>query len=165
MPDSQHPYGISFQNVWKTEDEAIIKEIIELWTSNNLLPEGSDPAKRAKQVVFVIRSHENKIIGISTAFPEYIKQLRNHAFLFRCFILPEHRYPGLLTKLTVITRDFLQSIFEETDPPCIGMISIIQNERLNEYNKPWYKGGDMVFIGYTQDGLQMRMFYFDGATI
>ena len=139
--------------------------MIELWKSNNLLPEESDPSRRSKQVVWAIFNDADQVIGLSTAFPEFSKVLQNHVFMFRCFILPDYRFPGLLTKLTVMTRDYLNSIYKTEDPQCIGMMSIIENERINEYNKPIYKGGDMIFIGYTAKGMQMRIVYFDGATI
>lgn len=165
MHKDKDPYSLTFDNVWKRGDADIEAEIIALWKNNQLLPAGSDPVKRAKQVVYTIRNAENRIVGVTTAFPEYAKLLRNHVFMFRCFIEKDYRVPGLLTKITVMTRDFLNELSRTFQPPCIGMMSIVENTRINEHRLPVYKGGEMIFIGYTPNGRQMRIYYFDGALI
>lgn len=166
MKEDNNPYGIKFEEVFGKDDKELAGELIDVWKKHNLLSKGESGEERMKQVVFVVKNKNNEIIGISTAYPIYVEQLKNTLFAFRCMLIPEYRYPGLLTKLTVQTRDFLEEIHSTYDPYCIGIITEVQNTKLNEHRKEAvYPGSGFTFIGYSKRGFQIRIYYFKGAKI
>ncbi len=166
MKEENNPYGITFEEVFGKVDQKLAGELIDVWTNNNLLREGESGKERAKQVVLIVRNENQKIIGISTAYPIHVEQLKNKLFAFRCMLVPEYRYPGLLTKLTVKTRDYLEDIHSSYDPYCIGIFTEIQNTKLNDHRKEAvYPGSGFTFIGYSNKGFQIRVYYFKGVKI
>ena len=158
-------YQVEFQNVWMEKTDALIQEVAEVWNQYSALPEGEQYFDRAKQVVYVARQN-GRIIAISTAFPTHIPRLENHLFAFRCFLVPDGRIPGLMTKITALTLEYLETIKDNYDPGMIGVITEVQNDRLQEHRREAvYPGTGMVFIGYSKAGNQLRVKYFKGATI
>ena len=111
-------YKVEFQNVWMEKTDSLIQEVAEVWKQYSALPEGEKFFDRAKQVVYVARQ-SGRIIAISTAFPTNIPRLENHLFAFRCFLVPDSRIPGLMTKITALTLDYLETIKDNYDS---GMI-------------------------------------------
>ena len=61
-------YDIHFENVWQDKSEELISEIIDTWHAANILPSDVDARERARQVVFVARNHEKRIVGLTTAY-------------------------------------------------------------------------------------------------
>ena len=159
-------YKVTFDNVWMEKTEDLINEIASVWENYSALPEGEKTFDRAKQVVYLARNAEGQIIAISTAYPSYIKRLNNHFFAFRCFLTPENRIPGLMTKITALTLEYLETVQNNYDPKMIGVITEVQNERLHEHRREAvYPETGMVFIGYSKNGNQLRVSYFKGARI
>jgi len=166
MEVKNNPYGITFEEVFGRDDPKLAAEIIDVWGKNNMLGDSKSRAERVKQVVMVVRNKDHEIVGISTAYPTYVEKLKNTLFAFRCMLLPEFRYPGLLTKLTVKTRDHLEKIHSTYDPYCIGLIAEIQNSKLSKFRKEAvYPGSELTFIGYSKNGFQIRVYYFKGVKI
>ncbi len=166
MKEENNPYGITFEEVFGKLDQDLAGELIGVWKKFNLLAESESGNTRVKQVVMVVRNKNQEIIGISTAYPIQVEQLKNKLFAFRCMLVPEYRYPGLLTKLTVMTRDFLEEVHLTYDPYCIGIITEVQNTKLNDHRKEAvYPGSGFTFIGYSKKGFQIRVYYFKGAKI
>ena len=166
MKEENNPYGITFEEVFGKLDQDLAGELIGVWKKFNLLAESESGNTRVKQVVMVVRNKNHEIIGISTAYPIQVEQLKNKLFAFRCMLVPEYRYPGLLTKLTVMTRDFLEEVHLTYDPYCIGIITEVQNTKLNDHRKEAvYPGSGFTFIGYSKKGFQIRVYYFKGAKI
>jgi hypothetical protein len=122
--------------------------------------------ERVNQLVYIIRNEDKKVIGISTAFKAYIKQLKNYFYVFRCLITPENRIPGMDAKLTVITRDFLESIHDSDTPNvAIGLLALIENKHLKERSLAVWPASGMVYIGNSREGKHIRVYYFKGARI
>jgi len=166
MKEENNPYGITFEEVFGKLDQDLAGELIGVWKKHNLLAESESGNTRVKQVVMVVRNKNHEIIGISTAYPIQVEQLKNKLFAFRCMLVPEYRYPGLLTKLTVMTRDFLEEVHLTYDPYCIGIITEVQNTKLNDHRKEAvYPGSGFTFIGYSKKGFQIRVYYFKCAKI
>ena len=163
--ESAHPYGLSIENIWKDVSEERIEEISQFWKANQLIGPNVDVVARAKQGLYVARNQDNTMVALTTAYPQFIKQLGNYLFAYRCVILPSYRYPGLLTKLTMLSRDYLESISTSFEPRCVGLITEVQNTSLAQYKKPIYPGTEFVFLGYTADGSQIRGYYFKQAEL
>ena len=157
---------ITFQNVWKEKDQALLDEIVSVWKQYKAIPPGENPIDRAKQVVYLARNAENHIVGISTAYISRISQLRAHMFVYRAFITEPYRRKRILTRITLLTRDYLESIHKETDPRCLGIIATVENEGLNQtLRQAVYPRSKLALMGYTKGGHPIRVYYFQGAEI
>lgn len=161
--------GLIFENLWQQGTTPFHAQIMELWTRNFPRIDPSVFTARLNELVFIVRTPEGRVVGISTAYKMYIEQLKNNLYAFRCFLDPEFRIPGLTTKLVVITRVWLEEIHTQDgseESRCIGMITVVENQRmLQNRNEAILKGSKMVYIGSTPKGNHIRVTYFKDALI
>lgn len=124
--------------------------------------------QRLNQVVHVVES-EGTVVGVSTAYKAYIKQLSNYLYAFRCFIAPQFRVPGLTSAVIVKTRDYLEEIHLQDGPDserCVGVITLVENDRIMQYRREAiWPTSKMVYIGNSPKGKHIRVYYFKGARI
>lgn len=157
---------VVFENVWGKDIAPISAEVRTIWEEHGG-PVGTKADARLRQLVFVVKDPNGRVVGISTAFKAYIARLRNHFYAIRLMIVPDFRVPGLSSKLLVSTRDFLESIHgvEETDR-AIGIITMVENAMLKEHrNEAVWPASGMVYIGNSAEGHHIRVYYFKGARI
>lgn len=157
------------ENLWKKDEPAVKEAVMKLWLSNFPAMPQHIFQERLDQLVFVVRNQNGNVVGVSTAYKVYIKHLKNYMYSFRCFLDPLHRIPGLTTKLIVSTRDLLEEIYQTDGPEnerCIGMITLVENERILKYRKEAiWPGSGMVYIGNSPKGNHLRAYYFNKALI
>src|SRR4051794_15305566 len=109
--ETQYKQNIIFENVWRKNDPDVQQQVAAIWKN----VAGLNDAKigeRLQQIIFVAKDGQ-KVIGISTAFKSYIQQLKNYFYAYRCLIVPGSNIPGIDVKLSVLTRDFLESIHQQ----------------------------------------------------
>ncbi len=162
MSNIQLARGLYLENVFFKKSDALIQEIIKTWQELNLLPHGTNALGRAKQVVYVVRNKDHKIIGITTAYLTKVERLQNHLFAFRGMINPRYNAPGLFIHMTSRTIEFLESIHEKIKPRPIGVIAEIENANLQLFRDVVTPSG-LTFIGFSAKGHPLRVYYFDGA--
>lgn len=147
-------WQLSVQALWRKEVPGLSDEEIQ---------------KRLPQVAFVVQDSEEHVVGVSTAYKAFIKQLNHNLYAYRCFIAPAHRVPGLTSALLVKTRDYLEAIHKNDGPEnehCIGIITLVENERIMEHRREAvWPASKMVYIGNTPKGKHIRVYYFKGARI
>lgn len=156
---------LEFENQWISQSEQTRQGVIDFWNTHNLLKPDVSGIQRAKEVVWVVRTPSQSIIGVSTAFKAHFKQLHNNFYVFRCAIAPDFRIPGLMSKILVDTRDFLESIHKKDPDPCLGIMTFVENPGVNANRKAVWSASQMVYVGSTPDGKQIRVYYFKGARI
>ncbi|MEK6781261.1 MAG: ATP-binding protein [Bacteroidota bacterium] len=160
---------VYFENVWLKMSPALIKEVMEFWSTNKMLRAGFAAEERAQQVVLIVRDEkEKRIVGLSTAATVTFKQLNSHNFyLYRSIILPEYRQPGLASKVIVETRDFLESFSKMVSSNrCIGLLTFVENPKVQQFRREAvWPASKMVFIGTDKEGRHIRVYYFEGARI
>jgi hypothetical protein len=163
--NSPDKINIVFENVWKKDYEHIKKDVFTIWKKYNLTE--TEMAERIQQIVFAIKNNEGSVVGISTAFKAYIPQLRNYFYGFRCVLEQDYRIPGLTSKLLVMTRDYLESIYQDEEKdPAIGLITIVENQQIKQARtEAVWPASKMVYIGNTKEGHHIRVYYFKGVRI
>ena len=151
-PDLQ--WRLSLEHLWRQEVPGLTAEEI---------------AKRLDQVVYIVDDGQGNVVGVSTAYKTFIKQLNNYLYAFRCFIAPAHRVPGLTSALLVKTRDYLEAIHKNDGPEnerCVGIITLVENDRIMEHRREAvWPASKMVYIGNSPKGKHIRVYYFKGARI
>ena len=123
-------------------------------------------AKWVEQIAFIAK-RDGEVIGVTWVNPVKVSSLNNNFFLeFRIFISPYHRVFPLVSRLTLKTREFFEQNPAAIDQPCIGLIAVIENEKMKKkWNIAEWPGVDMTFVGYTLHGHHIRVSYFKGARI
>jgi len=166
MNSFQDKQDLVIENVWKKDVSGLHNRILDIWKSNGG-PVGKIAEERLSQLVFVVKTGSGEIVGLSTAFKAYVKQLRNHFFVFRLMIIPQYRLPGLTSRLLVSTRDHLESIHaHEAADQAVGLLTLVQNEELKKFrNEAIWPASKMVYIGNSHEGHHIRVYYFRGARI
>ncbi|HZY78336.1 MAG TPA: hypothetical protein VFE50_02350 [Cyclobacteriaceae bacterium] len=159
---------LNIENIWRKDIPHVRDEIVAFWEANKLLPPGADARDRAMQVVLIVREPAaGKICGITSADVVQFKQLNNNNFfLFRIVIHPDFRVPGLVDKMLIETRDFLEE-FSKTDPGrCVGLLTVVENPGLIKHrNEAVWPATKMVYIGNDKQGRHIRVYYFKGSRI
>jgi hypothetical protein len=157
--------NIVFENIWQKDRPELHRQIKDHWEQLFAI----DPAeieKRIKEVVFVIHDGGGSVAGISTARKVFVKQLKNYLYGVRFMISPGYRIPGLMSKLVMQTRDFLEEIHKEDQPhPCIGLIVLVENEHMKKQLRAPALASGFVYIGNSSAGHHVRVYYFKGSHI
>lgn len=166
MKPAQDNQKVLLENVWQTDVSMIREQVRDVWQKHGG-PVAGKAEERLQQLVFVVKNEAGDVVGISTAFKAYVKQLRNHFFAFRLMLVPGYRIPGLTSKLLVATRDFLESIHaRDSNDMAIGLITLVENQAIKENrNEAIWPASKMVYIGNTKEGSHIRVYYFKGAHI
>ncbi|SRR5258706_6532687 len=108
-----------------------------------------------------------KLVGISTAEPRRIPRLRCKLVMYRTLVSREVRKQDIASKLAVFSRDLLETWSRENpQEEILGVGAVIQSRALVEnIPLPVYPDTKLSLFGYTQEGFQMRVYWFAHARI
>ncbi len=156
--------SISIVNTYKSDKYH--QSVTDFWNSLQVLPANIDPKERVQQLVHVALEKQN-VIGVTTAERTRISHLGNqYMYAFRVLIHPDYRKPGLHEKLTLETRNFLESLYQKGETDCIGLITVVQNKSYQKNKRKLvYPATKLFLIGQAPDGNEIRAFYFKGALL
>lgn len=158
--------NVQIECIWKKNESVERAQAISLWNRFNTFSNEEVTRQRANEIAFVA-IHQNNVVGLTTVRPLQVKLLNNNFFYeMRIFISPDIDLPHLLVRLTLETKKFFESNREIAGPACIGMIAIIENEKMNQkWRRAVWPVLDFVFAGFTPKGHQLRVSYFKHAKI
>ena len=61
---------------------------------------------------------------------------------------------------------FLEEFTKRAAKPAVGVVTVIEDKRIHLYKRNTvYSASGLIFGGYTQNGAQIRLKYFDDVTI
>jgi len=151
---------------WRRNDPAIERDAELFWRGNNALPRGEDVERRLSELCAVAYGADG-LAAVATARIRTIDFLRTKLAMLRVFVAPGARVQNLARRLTVLCRDALE-IWSKQHPEeeVMGVGTVVQS-RLVVKNAPFavYPTTKMIFVGYTQEGYQVRVYWFTHATI
>mgnify|MGYP003577079974 CR=1 FL=1 len=158
--------SLRFECVWENPSAPEIPLVMGMWRTYRAIDREEMIDKRAKEIVFVIKSSQGEVAGVSTARAVRAEFLNNNFFYeFRCFIAPAFRRPGLDSLLAKKTKDFLVQQ-KDSVTKFKGVLMVVENESLKKQRtKAVWPASGMVFAGYTSKGHHIRVGYFKGARI
>jgi hypothetical protein len=157
---------IVYRDAWRRKDPAIERDAELFWRAQRALPPGADVAVRLGEIC-AAAYHGAHVVGLVTARVRNIAPLRCKLAMFRCLVAPEFRERRVASELSVFARDLLE-VWSKDKPgeEVLGLGAIIQSRLLVEH-MPYavYPDTKLAFIGYTQEGYQMRVYWFAHAKI
>jgi GNAT superfamily N-acetyltransferase len=158
---------ITFRNAWRKSDAGLVRDAREFWLSLDVLsPEQID--ERASELCALAYS-EGRIVGASTANVFAFPRLRARFAYYRTMIDPGFRRQRLASRLCVYSRDRLAEWGRENPEEKLkGLFIVLEAEEFRgRQHVPLARQLDLnlVLVGYTPKGYQMRVVWFPDATV
>ncbi|MAB15128.1 hypothetical protein [Parvibaculum sp.] len=135
-----------------------MRDAMEMWQAEGALPEGVDPAERARELVIAIYDGE-MLAGCLTADFHPMRELEEKFAFARSFIRPAWRGARLTDRLMIDGHAELgRWAAANPQEKLAGSAAIYQNANLGA--RPVEPSG-LTLIGFTGKGLQKRVLWFD----
>ncbi|PKP68426.1 MAG: hypothetical protein CVT83_05440 [Alphaproteobacteria bacterium HGW-Alphaproteobacteria-5] len=156
MPETSET--IDYRRVWRRHGERVMQDAVAMWKSAGVLPGGVSPEARAEELVIAIYDGET-MAGCLTADIHVLPRLREKFAFCRSFISPAWRGRRLTDRLMIDGHDELGH-WSKAHPEegLAGCAAIYQNRVLGR--SPVEPSG-LSLIGYTPQGEQLRVLWFD----
>lgn len=142
-------------------------KLIKLWLSAGVLPNRDACLARLPQVA-ALAYNADSVVGVGSLFPVVVPHLRAELLGYRSFISAEVRGGQTATELLNVIFEERNRQFANNDVNTAlpGIAYSLQNAQLNasvvELISP--RSG-FILAGFDKEGRQIRVRYFDGATI
>lgn len=172
-PSTTDALTYRLDTVWPMLPDAVREEVVSFWLAESAIPD-LVAQERAHQLLVVARDSSGRVVGVSTALRMHVEQLGFDCFYYRTFVGRAHRARGLRStelfwnilreSYRLLNERFLQG----SDPGVLGLYAEIENRSIMRVRNEavWQESGmNVVYIGRTQDGRHLRVWYFDSARI
>lgn len=159
--------SIEVTSVWKNVTPELEQELIAFWRDNKAIVDEAAARLRAQQVVCIARTKGGALCGVGTAVVKTLPRLRQPTYYYRQFFAKALR--GKRQELPFYQR--CKQVLQDYNaamkrPESLGMLLEIENAKIAAaYKRAVEPGFDAVFIGYSPRGLQLRVSWFEGATL
>jgi len=158
---------IKFRLGWGRQDQQLIADARQFWRDMDVMsPE--DIEARVKQLCALAYA-DGKVAAVSTVHLYDFPRLRSRFAYYRTIVSPDFRKQNLASRLCVYSRDELaQWARENPEEKIKGLFIILEAEEFrHRQHVPIGTQLDLklVLVGYTPSGYQMRVVWFDDATV
>lgn len=142
----------------------VAAEIVGFWSEQGAL---SEPAARQRlsQVVCVLRDDGGTVAGVNSVFADRVELIAGRRFwIYRSFLRADRSESG--PEMVDAAFAALDEEFRATGEGPVGVCVLISDreEMLRRREAVW-PGTGFLYAGYTPQGAQVRIAYFEGATI
>lgn len=156
-----------FFPVWQQVTPALTQELVAFWREHNAISDEAAAQQRTQQVVCIARDKEGALCGVGTAVLKIIPRLRQPTYYYRQFfskaLRGQHQELTFFQRCKQVLQDYNASLKR---PESLGILLEIENAKIAAtYKRAIEPGFEAVFIGYSPRGLQLRVSYFDDATL
>jgi hypothetical protein len=164
--DGTAELGVEWRSGWLKADRILEADAKAFWQRLSLLPGGVDPDLRLDEIVSAAYV-KDELVAVSTALVREVPFLRARLAMFRCAVDPEYRRHSISRKIAGHSKEVLEEwSFEHQDQGVLGMGTVLQNEEMASRSRAaiWRTSG-LVLVGYTDEGEQIRVAWFDHARV
>lgn len=153
--------------VWKQVTPELKAELLALWERNNAMRDPAQAAARAEQAVCVGRDEHGALCAVGTAVVRVLPRLRQPMYYYRQFFSQQVRGQKQTVPFFNEARRILQDYNAALSAPeSLGLLMELENPLLSaRYSAADSGAAGTTFIGYSPRGLQLRVSYFEGATL
>jgi GNAT superfamily N-acetyltransferase len=154
---------ISYKIAWQKKDKKISKDACRLWTEMGAIREPSQGIERS-QLLCVVAYDGDKMVAVSTIQVGPQPQVYSKACFFRCVVHPDYRRRRIATELAkrclVVTEEWS---LENPSYQVLAFVIRVETPLLvlKSYKPVW--NNKLNFIGYTQEGLPLYLYWFKHA--
>jgi len=149
---------------WQTDLPEEGEAVLAFWKSQNAIADENQARQRLKEIVLHARGPDDEIAGVCTAVPMTLPRLAQPLYYYRCFIATGWRNSRLILYLFKRAFELLEGHARRNGYPCVGVLAELENDRFNEMGQwPVWPDVELVYIGKSQRGHDLRVRYFRGA--
>ncbi len=157
--------NVQFVNCWLKDDWKVEADTKAFWEKLGLI-NAAERERRVKELCGACYL-DGQLVAVSTVTINMVPQVRARIGMYRCAVDPEHRRQDLAERISGYTRQVLELwSVENPQEKVLGFGAIIQaNELMRKAQEPiWHDWGtDMVLVGFTQRGEQIKIGWFRHA--
>ncbi len=152
---------------WRQVTPELKEELVAFWKRNQALGDPALAASRAEQAVCIGRDDEGALCAVGTAVLRTLPRLRQPMYYYRQFFAESQRGQRQAVPFAKRAKEILQAHNATLPvPESLGMLIELESKLLDaRYNLAYAPKTDYTFIGYSPRGLQLRVSYFEGATL
>ena len=139
-------------------------QILDLWSRHGVLG-GAKAAQRLAEVAAVLVDDADEVVGVNSVAPERIEAIGGRWFwVYRRFVEPHASDDDLLAMLAA-AYDALSAEFDAEPSGPIGVCALVGDRDFlaRQHEIAWANG--FLYAGYLADDRQLRIRYFEGASI
>ena len=153
--------------VWKQVTPELKAELLAMWERNQAMRDPAQAAVRAEQAVCIGRDGQGALCAVGTAVVRVLPRLRQPMYYYRQFFSQELRGQKQTVPFFAKAREILQAYNAGLPKPeSLGLLMELENPLLSaRYNSAEGAAVGATFIGYSPRGMQLRVSYFEGATL
>jgi hypothetical protein len=157
--------ALQISAVWKQVTPELRAELLAMWTRHDTLRNPVLGAARADEAVCIARDEQGEVCAVGTAVVRVLPRLRQPMYYYRQFFADSVRGQRQTVPFFDSARQVLQQYNAALpQPESLGVLLELENQQLSaRYKLAQYMG--TTFIGYSPRGFQLRVSYFDGATL
>jgi hypothetical protein len=159
--------AIEITPVWKQVTPELKAELLAMWERNQAMRDPAQASVRADQAVCIGRDGNGALCAVGTAVVRVLPRLRQPMYYYRQFFSQETRGQRQTVPFFVRAREILQDYNTGLPKPeSLGLLMELENPQLAaRYNSAEGAAAGTTFIGYSPRGMQLRVSYFEGATL
>ncbi len=146
-----------------TDDAEAVREF---WRTEGAIVDEQVAAQRVRQVVAFARTAQGQVAGVCTAIPMLHPRFGQPMYYWRTFIGAAWRRTPLVMRLLKHSCQVLAEYAAGHDPPCIGILLELENERFAERGRKavWFNPR-FFYAGLSERGLEVRVHFFPGVRL
>lgn len=149
---------IRYVTAWKQGDARLEGDVMAMWRDMGLMPQGGRPEERLRELVVLAYKGE-RLVGITSADVKPYAPLRQRFAFMRLLMRAEAAGSGLAVSLTVQLREVLRRwAFDNPQEQLAGYGAVI-GEKV--YMADPVLASGLTVVGYTPEGHQVRIFWWD----
>jgi hypothetical protein len=158
--------GFELRPAWRREDRQAEADAIAFWTRLGLLPSHATSEDRARELV-AVAYRDGRVAGVVTAEVGILPQVRARLAMVRGAVDPELRRSQIGFALLLAARRILEAwSAEHPDEGLAGIGGIVESRDLMAaQSQPYWPVSRFGLIGFTPDGRQIRVSWFDHARV
>jgi len=160
------PTRFTFVVDWPAPSAESGDAIRAFWKREGAFNDEAQMNARLPQVVMHAQTPDGEVAGVCTAVVMTPPHLAQPVYYWRTFVGKAWRSSPLVMMLLKRSCMLLEQHAIEHDYPCIGILLELENTRFKEKGRTavWWNPR-FVYIGRSQRGLDLRVFYFKGARL
>ena len=149
---------------WQTDLPDEGEAVLGFWLKEKAIGDEAQARQRLKEVVLHARDADGEMAGVCTAVAMTLPRLGQPMYYYRCFIAPRWRKSRLILYIFKRAFELLEGHAMRSGYPCIGVLTELENTRFTEMGQiPVWPDINLVYIGKSQRGHDLRVRYFRGA--
>jgi hypothetical protein len=142
----------------------VADELVGFWSEQGAL---SEPAARQRlaEVVCVLRGDDGRVAGVNSVYADRVEVIGNRRFwIYRSFLRPDLRDAG--PEMIDAAFAALDEEHGATREGPVGLCVLVTDpDQMRARPEAVWPGTSFIYAGYTPKRAQVRISYFEGATI